>query len=239
MIKGGPVGSMPDWWLESARAVPPADTPGCCRTCRGTTGGPGFDQCWRCAIDWPSAHPEYAGAIDLVAPCTVVVVPSRWYTALRDYKRTTQWSDAQAGALQAALTRSLRSNISDILAALGGAVNVVTAVPSTTTPMPTRLLQLLQAMRSGGVETIATAVSRPGQRAPKRKLVPDAIHVDADVVGRRIVLIEDTWVSGSRAVSTAIALRRAGAAAIVVIPIARKVDSDAMTVEYDAAAAAT
>lgn len=57
------------------------------------------------------------------------------------------------------------------------------------------------------------------------------------VSGRRIVLVEDTWVSGSPAVSTAIALRRAGAAAIVLTPIARKADADAMTDEYAAATA--
>ena len=78
--------SDPQWWLADALVVPAADTPGCCRVCRGTTPAARADLCDKCGTDW-RAHPEYDGAIDLVAPCTVTVSSSRWYSALWGYKQ--------------------------------------------------------------------------------------------------------------------------------------------------------
>lgn len=61
---------------------------------------------------------------------------------------------------------------------------------------------------------------------PRQKYLPEAFRVVADVSDGRILLIEDTWTTGSTAISTAGALLAAGAESVVVLSLARKVNSD-------------
>ena len=169
-----------------------------------------------------------------MAPCTVTVSPSRWYGALWGYKRAHPAAAVQAAALRTAFIDGANRNREAIIATLGGAADLVTVVPSTTTPSPSPLLRLAQ--RSGARAPIqAVAQVHIGQPVPQRQLIPDLIDVDAGVRGQRVIVVEDTWVSGSRAASTAIALRRAAATTIVVIPIARMAYTHAMTDQYAAA----
>ncbi len=71
----------------------------------------------------------------------------------------------------------------------------------------------------------------------KRKaLEPEAFRVSSDVRTERVLLLEDSWATGSTPLSAAIAVRRAGAATLALVSIARMVYEDAMTDEYDDAA---
>jgi hypothetical protein len=69
-------------------------------------------------------------------------------------------------------------------------------------------------------------------------LEPDEFEVSDDVQGQRVLLIEDTWVTGSTPLSAAIAVRRRDPAAIALIPVARMVYEDAMTDDYRIGASA-
>ncbi len=72
----------------------------------------------------------------------------------------------------------------------------------------------------------------------RRYLSPGSFQVDPKAVrGQRVILVEDTWVTGSTALSAAIAVRRAGAAGLALIPIARMVYESWMTDAYREAAA--
>ena len=59
-----------------------------------------------------------------------------------------------------------------------------------------------------------------------RRLRPDEYTVQADVAGKRVLLIDDQWTSGASLQSSAIALRRAGAARVAGLVIGRRVDTE-------------
>ncbi len=56
----------------------------------------------------------------------------------------------------------------------------------------------------------------------RTKYAPEMFRANPDVVnGGRIVLIEDTWITGATAISAAGSLLAAGADSVVITPIAR------------------
>lgn len=57
--------------------------------------------------------------------------------------------------------------------------------------------------------------------APPREIDPATLSVDTDVDGMNVLLYDDTWTSGASSQTAAIALRRAGAAKVVVIVLGR------------------
>ncbi|HUY64671.1 MAG TPA: phosphoribosyltransferase [Acidimicrobiales bacterium] len=56
---------------------------------------------------------------------------------------------------------------------------------------------------------------------------PDAFVASGDVAGRRVLVVEDTWVTGARAMSAVTALRTAGAEVMAVLVLGRCVDPSA------------
>jgi len=72
----------------------------------------------------------------------------------------------------------------------------------------------------------------------QRALQPDAFTVTRDIDGQRVLLLEDIRVNGSTPLSAAMALHRAGARTLALVPIARMVYKDGITAEYSAGATA-
>ena len=70
----------------------------------------------------------------------------------------------------------------------------------------------------------------------RQRLIPEAFLVSEDLADQRVLLIDDTWVTGTTALSTAIAIKDKGATSLALIPIARMVDRDWMGADYEAAA---
>ena len=60
-----------------------------------------------------------------------------------------------------------------------------------------------------------------------------AAHPALRVAGRRVVLLDDTYVSGARSQSAAAGLRRAGAASVVVVVLGRVVRPDRVPAHHD------
>jgi hypothetical protein len=72
-----------------------------------------------------------------------------------------------------------------------------------------------------------------GARIGRSEYRPDAFRGSGiDVSGARIVIIEDTWVTGATALSAAGALHEFGAESVLVIPMARLVNSSYWSEEH-------
>lgn len=106
--------------------------------------------------------------------------------------------------------------------------------------MPTPLYRIADAQPRLG-ELLTPAISYDSSAVEhewkQRSLHPEAFEVSDDIAGERVLLIEDTWVTGSTALSTAIALRRKKPQSLALVPIARMVYEVDMTDAYHVAAA--
>ncbi|MDQ3698473.1 MAG: hypothetical protein M3373_10700 [Gemmatimonadota bacterium] len=150
--------------------------------------------------------------------------PSPWYTRLSTYKR----GQLELGDLIVALTcLFLRAHEGEIEELLGGPMSYLTIVPSTR-GLPfedqpfRRTLARVEWLKQRLVKTLD---HRQGHAVDRRDYTPDAFRADPAAVGERIVLLEDTWVTGAKAISAAGALLAAGAVSVAVFPIARDVSA--------------
>lgn len=155
---------------------------------------------------------------------TVTINPSPWYTALNGYK---QWEFDYAEVLAAVAFHFLATHKDRIRAQLGGEPDILTIVPSKKgftfdRQRLTQALSLIEPIRDHLVQTLRhSAPSRPRDN----KYHPDDFDAHGESVnGKRVLLIEDTWVSGATAVSAAGRLVELGAASVVILPIARRVE---------------
>ena len=65
----------------------------------------------------------------------------------------------------------------------------------------------------------------PGSSVPRRGYNSDAFGKGAkSVKGKRVALLEDTWVTGATAVSAAGALLNHGAQSVAILPVARMIE---------------
>lgn len=229
-------------WTPKVRQVPAVITEDTCRDCLGPTGS-GYHTCYVCEFMW-RVHPEYHSACDLIVPVTVAVQPSDWYTAVRHYKSGAVNFRNFAPALAVVLREWLGNHAGTIIAAVGSP-DLAIVVPSRHTSPPTPLYRVAswaikgtQALASIDTPENVVRFVGPAPPAKHKRLYPDALEADPAVDGQHVLLVEDTWVSGSTALSTAIAIRRAGAAGIALVSIARMTYDDGMTPRYEEAAVA-
>jgi predicted amidophosphoribosyltransferase len=192
-----------------------------CEQCLGPVSG--FAQCYAChqVFGWAPAALERH-----VVPMTSALSPSPWYTRLLTYKQ----GHPEYGAALAALTHVyLEANSDRIEQLVGGALTVLTIVPSkrglSFDDQPFRkTLARVPPIRDRLVQTL---IHVAGQTVGRREYNPAAFACGpVRVRGERIVLLDDTWVTGATAVSAAGALLREGAKGVVLLPLARMVDSE-------------
>jgi hypothetical protein len=116
----------------------------------------------------------------------------------------------------------------------GGAPDVVTVVPSTArrngSPLERAGVGRVVAHRLAGAWWQPGLLHRAGPRADHMHPCRDAFTVPVaqriGLCGRRVVLIDDLYVSGARAQSAAAALRRAGACSVTIVVAGRLVRPD-------------
>jgi hypothetical protein len=168
-----------------------------------------------------------------VLPAYLCPLPSPLYAVLMGYKESPveearQQFARRVGGLFSGFLTDHRACIG---VALGGLVDLVLPVPSSSRPGPAPLER--------GAGLAALAVSALGGRA---RWLPGALHRATGEIGHmrpnatafavpdsaveavrdsRVVLVDDTYVSGSRSQSAAAALRLAGARAVVIAPLGR------------------
>lgn len=193
-----------------------------CNTCLGPVRGT-FATCYACGQLSKAGVPDVL--TNAVVPATIAVNPGRWYRRLATYKA----GHPSYRAHLAALAWAYLDHHEDRLAAMaGGELTVVTPVPSKRgrayEDQP--LQQALSAIKpihdrmANALEFVPAA-----EVNFRRNYYPECFDGGPDkVVGERVLLIEDSWVTGATALSAAGALLMHGAAGVAILTLARVFD---------------
>jgi hypothetical protein len=187
-----------------------------CRVCAAPVGG--FGLCWRCA-----QHRRVAGVADVVAPLTYAIADTPSAAVVHDYKNHPVRAVRQRHAVvvKRLLFLAITAHERCVGRVAGLAVSGRVGIPSLTNrPGVHPIQQMLRAMRAVDGSVVLT----PGPNALcDRAIDPDkfALQATAGVAGRHVLVLDDTWTTGSNAQSAALTLRRAGAAAVSVIVVGR------------------
>jgi hypothetical protein len=204
-----------------------------CHYCVGPLD-PQFSQCFGCYRLFDHYHPvgntEWLRVPDeirdRVAPMTAALMPSPWYAYLYQYKRG--YLDAY-GPIIAALTHTyLGLHDGDVAQLLGGEPTHVTVVPSTRgfAFADQALVKALSLAPSLAGRVVPTLDHVPGTVVQRHRYNPAAFRpASVNVTGARVLILEDAWVTGGKAMSAAGALLRDGAASVAVLAVARVVDA--------------
>ncbi len=199
-----------------------------CERCLGPVGA-GYRTCVPCNRLFSTAPAELRGASISI---TTAVAPSPWYSRLIAYK--TVFKDENGLNLAALLSVFYSEHEGRFTTQLGGAPTLVAVVPSKRgrafEHQPLRkAVSAIMALREKVQDVIRYV---PRQSSARQQFTPEVFQCPRDLVGERILLIEDTWTSGATAVSAAGALLNAGAEAVGIVAIARKVDAEFWTAEH-------
>jgi hypothetical protein len=210
----------------------PDPGPGVCRVCRGPVPG---DRrvCFACGV----VARRLGRPLAPVVPARLCPLPGPLYTVLLGYKESPVYeARLRFGALVRALVRSFLLGRGDRLEAMaGGAFDLVVLVPSTHRPGVAPL------GRVGGLgHDVAAALpaarwaadllqraEAAGGPPPVAHMRPDPAAFTLDAPGRaavsgaRVLLLDDTYVSGARSQSAAATLARAGARCTLIAPLGR------------------
>jgi hypothetical protein len=164
-----------------------------------------------------------------VVPARLCPLPSPLYAVLLGYKESPVAEARQRfGTIVAALLRAfLLQDARRLEGAVGGPIDVVALVPSTHRPGPAPLA-LVAGLADEVVSLLPAARWAPAllRRAELQDGRPDPAAFTvappdrAGLRGARVLLLDDTYVSGARSQSAAAALQRAGAR-VVIGPLGR------------------
>jgi hypothetical protein len=209
--------------LRRRSRVYPPEPPGragVCAVCRGPAG-PGHIRCYQCA-----RHQALGPGLlaDAVAPISYAVKGTAFAADLWRYKAA--WGPS---AESAAARTSLLALLLAFLRDHGGCVwrQAGMAAPGCLAVVPTGC------GRPGPHPLLALAA--PYLRLPQARLVirpgrqgrdpdPNRFYAERGRLRANVLLLEDSWVSGSSAQSAAAALKRAGAGRVAVIVLGRHLD---------------
>ncbi len=186
------------------------------RTC-GVCATPvdGYQMCWRCRD-----NQRIDGLADLVAPLAYAIDGSESAAVLRNYKNhLLRCERERCGSI---VSEVLRLGISmhercfgDVV---GQPVSARVVIPSLTSRIGTHPMMTI----AESLGLMGDVVLRPALDARCDRVVDDEkFTVDVAVAGRHVLVLDDVWTTGSNAQSATLTLRRAGAAAVSVMVIAR------------------
>jgi hypothetical protein len=229
-------------WQGLIGTVPPPAAWVCPRCCGPRDAK--YSVCYGCSRVFGAAP---AALRSRVVPLTSTLEEGPWYTQLVSYKTTSREPWALLGGLVTRFTILHADRISELL---DGAPTATTVVPSKRgKPM---LEQPLYQVITEAVKMDPASLPQPrvllehtGDSVLRQSYAPNAFRVPKGqrVSDARVVLLEDSWTSGATCISAAGALLEAGAAQVVVLPIARLVKESfwgdahpylkAMRVSYD------
>jgi hypothetical protein len=171
-----------------------------------------------------------------VLPMRMCPLPGPLYTVLMGYKEApVAEARARFGPIVRSLAAAFLGAHADCIAALaGGPPQFVLPVPSTARPGGSPIARVPGL--AAAVESALPGVRWTGllcrTREPVGHMHPSARAfavpptLRCRVAGRRLVLLDDTYVSGARSQSAAAALRRAGAASVVIVAMGRVLRPD-------------
>jgi hypothetical protein len=191
-----------------------------CRVCAAPVDG--FDRCWRC-----EQARRIGGVADVVAPLTYAIAGTPSAALVRDYKNHPARSVREShGAVINGLVRlGIARHEHCIGRAAGLAVSCRLVVPSLTSrPGRHPFAELAHAINvvSDAVALMPAPDARCDRAINDKFVLAPAARLD----GRHVLILDDTWTTGSTAQSAALAVRRAGAAAISVMVVGRWLSPD-------------
>ncbi|HEX6932140.1 MAG TPA: hypothetical protein VF162_08365 [Streptosporangiaceae bacterium] len=192
---------------------------GLCGVCLGPASR-GSTRCFQCELHWQCAS---GGVADLVVPIAFAIKDGPHAGLLWQYKSArppAAVAESAAAILRAMLLVFLRDHGACLWRAAG------TAGPTHVAVVPTARgrqgTHPLRALVAGYLDRpwAALAARQAGEHV--RDLDPERFSA-APVPGARVLLIDDTWTTGSSAQSAAMALRAAGATSVVTLVLGRHV----------------
>ena len=206
--------------------TPPPRGEGVCDVCHGIPN-PGYPRCWSCEQ-----------SIGSVSRPLTVVVPISWYrtseqlwSALRGYKDSPDADAREKYGLRVAATlhRFMRDHGAHVEVAAGRSWDVVTSVPSTGSRQGAhpfeRVIKLGRVLKNSYRPLLeindASLVTRVYGNDHAFKVLDRA-----DVVGMRVLLLDDTFTSGATCQSAASTLALAGADVVAGVVVGRVISTD-------------
>jgi len=201
---------------------PPLPGPGTCPRCAGPRRPPAAE-CWCCGRVGAQLG-ERPGAGARLVPVRLCRPGDALHAALRRYKDAPAVSArAHYAGLLAALLDAFLDLHTGCLRLECGDWDAVCAVPSSargrTRPFDA-VLSRARALRGTEVVELERGTGRALHLSP----AAEAFAATAGLAGRRLLVLDDTWVTGARARSAGEALRRAGAEVVGIVAIGRAVD---------------
>jgi hypothetical protein len=191
-----------------------------CRVCAAPVRG--FDRCWRCA-----QARRIAGVADVVAPLTYAVAGAPSAALVRDYKNHPARSvrERHSAVIKAPVLLAITRHERCIGHAAGLAVSCRLVIPSLTSrPGRHPFTELAHPMNTAcDAVALMPAADATCDRAINDKFV---LQPAARLDGRHVLILDDVWTTGSTAQSAALAVRRAGAAAVSVMVVGRWLNPD-------------
>jgi hypothetical protein len=226
----GPAGPGGSWEVLRARVrgtpelfVPPPAGAGICALCRGPVRG-GHGRCFHCNLHAESAPDLLADAV------TPIAYARKGGPLARDlwvYKSALPQARQAATRLLTLLLVYLHDHGRQAWRPAGPAgpthACVVPSGRGRPGPHP------LKALVSGYLRLPwARLDQRPGADAWGRCLDPERFRAPPSLAGARVLLLDDTWVSGAAAQSAAVALKRAGCRSVATLVLGRHVAADGL-----------
>lgn len=218
-----PVSGMAESYRNVLVPVPTAGA-GVCATCWRDVDR--FSRCYKCHSHRAAAPCSLA---DVVAPIALAVAGEQFAYDLWQYKNHANEAirKRKTRSLAAVLAQFLHAHESCLATACGvSEFDLVTVVPSTRKRLDHPLAPMLSrtiGRTSGRYANVLTSTTGA--------ISEHAFHVErfstsADLTGRRVLLIDDTWATGANAQSASARLKLAGAECVAVVVLGRWFDAD-------------
>lgn len=188
-----------------------------CSVCAGPVDG--FVRCWRCNRDR-----HRPGLADLVAPLTYAIDRKQSGILLRHYKDGIS-ADAMVGhrrVVRRLLYLGIMKHQKCIEKLIGKRISMRVTVPSLNQrPGIHPFTAMAQDMRAVDNSRLALAPKRGATRDRVISANQFEVLASSGLNGRHILILDDTWTTGSNTQSAALSLREAGADHVSVMVVGR------------------
>lgn len=209
-----------DPYIAAYRRVPPVGDGICTLFHRGVPFG--TDMCYSCKV----TTRQVTMPVREILPISLYEVPDQLWNVLRNYKdsRVPEVRRQFGMVVAATIARFAARHWACVVQAVGGEPSVVTTVPSTGGRTPPHPL-VLAVRKIGQLTPLYQGLLDLGDVQLRRLRASDRGFVSKyDLSGHRVLLIEDTFTTGTRTQSAVSALRIAGATSVGVLAVGRVVE---------------
>ena len=209
--------------LAALVSVPPVG-PGVCRFCHGAPGS-GFAQCASCH----RTTRQVSNPVETIVPISLYTIPSQLHTVLRNYKDLDPGPTRDPLLLQVAglIGRFLRDHRKCIVDTVGIDFDTIVAVPSSGGRIGAHPLEVAIDRLATYRSMLANLLEPGSEKIDESRNANDlAFRVRGIARDRRVLLVDDTFVTGARIQSAASALHQGGATVVAALAVGRVVRFD-------------